>query len=154
MKQSIKQKSSVLFSLFMIFLVSAQPTFAQPAPIEATDISSPARDLKSVMKDLGFATRGLVTALRANPVNKELGLTSAQQIKSLSLESRSLAPQSVVEANDNGLSQIKFEQLLLQIALEALNVSEALTKGDSAAALSSLAKINELRTEGHDLFKQ
>lgn len=113
-----------------------------------------ARPLKDVMSDMGGKFR-----LISRPINAgSAGATEIQHVKALIdlvTEASAVLPDVVRNSSSPQREELEilYNNLMHELITEFNTLLDAITAGDSSLAKTSLQRILQLRTEGHDQFK-
>lgn len=113
-----------------------------------------ARPLKDVMSDMGGKFR-----LISRPINAgSAGATEIQHVKTLIdlvTEASAVLPDVVRNSSSPQREELEilYNNLMQELITEFNTLLDAITAGDSSLAKTSLQRILQLRTEGHDQFK-
>ena len=136
--------------LMLAFLLMANTVHADTTPAP-----SPARELQAVMKDMG-ATYKAVVAQTKDPAQTAAAIAGAAKLNGFVAEAATFYPDqlALLPADQQRVQQLQYLRAILNLRLATLDLEEALTAGNAQGVQDALAKLAQMRSNGHDQFKQ
>lgn len=112
-------------------------------------------ELKAVMKEMGSVFKKLGPQI-SNPELNASSIELMKQLDPLIYKAAGLRPDLIgtLPANAQRASELRYEKLMAQLQVAAVETEQALTANDQAAAMKGLKTIGELRKQGHNEFQE
>lgn len=131
--------------IFALLLSFTQASFAEDTP-------APARDLQSIMKEMGGHFKLIGRAAARARITEEVKL-GATALKAAIAEGVEALPVGVDPADLETVE--RFQGLMRELLVKAELLEELILAADfdRTQALAVLGEMNELRKQGHDLFR-
>ncbi|MES2769093.1 MAG: hypothetical protein V4596_08105 [Bdellovibrionota bacterium] len=133
----------------IIFLVFPSFGFSQDA------IPQPARDLKSVMKEIGPIFRVISQTVADASKNPET-IQNLKDLESLVYEALSLRPPMIASMPESKQrkAELRYLHLVLELQLAIVDAQTALLNSDQNTAQLAVKKMSTLRITGHGEFSE